>query len=262
MMHTQALEIKNLTKIFIPPLSLTDFGRFHFKRTSLIALNNLSFSLEKGKILGILGPNGAGKTTLLKIIATLILPDQGTVSVGEFTVGKDDKKIKSLIGLVTSEERSFYWRLSGLQNLEFFATLYGLSKNQARLRIKQYFALFGISYENKRFDAYSTGMKRKFAIIRALLHKPELLLFDEPTRSLDYKSSCELQIVIKDIAQGGNTVIFATHDLKEAQQLCNVFMILDGGALKGIGTLDELRKEVGDTKAPLSEIYLKLTDHD
>jgi ABC-2 type transport system ATP-binding protein len=260
-MSNQALEIKNLTKVFIPPLSLGDLARFHFKRTSLTALRNISFSLEKGRILGILGPNGSGKTTLLKIIATLILPDEGTVAVGGYRLGEDDKKIKALIGLVTSEERSFYWRLSGLQNLEFFATLYGLSREQITLRIKQHLDLFGITYENKRFDAYSSGMKRKFAIIRALLHKPEIVLFDEPTRSLDYKSFCELQSIIKDIAKREKTVIFATHNLKEAQDLCNIFMILDKGILKGIGTLDELRKEVEDGSASLSEIYLKLTGH-
>lgn len=256
------LEIEKLTKDFIPPLSFSKLIKLDFKqRRPIRALEDVSFSLKKGKILGILGPNGAGKTTLLKIIATLILPDKGKIRIKDYNLNKEDEKIKSLIGLVTSEERSFYWRLTGKQNLEFFATMYGLDKKRAKARIEEFFDLFKITYQDKRFDAYSTGMKRKFTIIRALLHNPEILLLDEPTKSLDYNSAYELKNFIKNEAQGGKTIIFATHNMDEAKNLCDLFMILHKGRIYGLGTQEELSKRVGCSSKSLPEIYLKLTEN-
>ena len=130
------IELNQVTKDFIPPLSFYKLLRLDFKhRNPIRALEDISFSLNKGEILGILGPNGAGKTTLLKIISTLILPEKGTITVSGHRVGRDDERIKSLIGLVSSQERSFYWRLNGRHNLEFFATMYGLNKKAAKARM-------------------------------------------------------------------------------------------------------------------------------
>ncbi|MBU1863235.1 MAG: ABC transporter ATP-binding protein [Candidatus Omnitrophica bacterium] len=261
-MQNIILKIENLTKIFTPSLSYSDLLRLNFKkRISFKALDGLSFSLEKGKILGILGPNGAGKTTLLKIIATLILPDKGTVMVNGYHLDRDDEKIKSLIGLVTSEERNFYWRLSGMQNLEFFSCLYGLNKKEIKLRIAELCTIFKADYLNKRFDSYSTGMKRKCALIKALLHNPKLLLLDEPTKSLDYNSAYELKNFISNEVQTGASVVFATHNIKEAEDLCDTFMILHHGKIYGLGTLNELRLATTLPNASLAEIYLKVTNN-
>lgn len=229
-----AIEISNLSKNFrkIPALSYIDL------------------ELEKGRSLALLGPNGAGKTTLLKIISTLILSDEGKVMVGGYSVGEDDEKIKNLIGLVTAEERSFYWRLSGRQNLAFFASLYDLDRKQARSRINELLEFFKIDYADRRFDSYSTGMKRKFALIRALLHNPEILLLDEPTKSLDYNSTQEVRELIKKLIRIGKTIIFATHNMEEAQDLCDLFVILHKGRIYGSGT----------PSAGLPEIYLKITN--
>ncbi|MFH2145814.1 MAG: ABC transporter ATP-binding protein, partial [Candidatus Omnitrophota bacterium] len=164
-MKTPVLQLDNVSKTFYPPLSFRDIIRFNFKnKPPAQALDNVSFQLEEGKVLGILGPNGAGKTTLLKIISTLILPDSGKVRVNSYEVNRDDDNIKRSLGLASSEERSFYWRLTGIQNLEFFAAMYGLNKNQARARIKELFETFHINYGRKRFDTYSAGMKRIFLI--------------------------------------------------------------------------------------------------
>jgi len=256
---TFMVEIEKLTKLFYPPPSYSDIVKLRFKhKIPTKALDNVSFSLKRGKILGILGPNGAGKTTLLKIISTLMLPDKGKVIVNGFKTGKDDERIKSLIGLVTSEERSFYWRLTGIQNLEFFASLYGLNGRQTKSRIRRLLELFKIDYANKRFGTYSTGMKRKFALIRALLHNPQILLFDEPTKSLDYNSAQELRMFIKNLAIEGKTILFATHIMEEAQNLCNLFIILHKGRIYGIGALKDLREKIGSVSANLAEIYLKL----
>ena len=255
------LEVEKLTKIFYPALSFTDLAKFNFGRKKPVtALNNISFSLNKGKILGILGPNGAGKTTLLKIISSLIVPDKGEITLGQYTAGKNDNEIKSIIGLASCEERSFYWRLTGNQNLQFFAALYGLNKKQTESRIQELLDIFSIGYQDKRFYSYSTGMKRKFALMRALLHNPEILLLDEPTKSLDYNSACELRKLIKTIANEGKTIIIATHNMNEAQELCDLFMILKKGNIYGLGPLKELSKKTGSQSLGLTDIYLKLTE--
>lgn len=256
------MEVDKITKDFLSPVSFSKLLRLDFKkRKPMRALEDISFSLKKGCVLGILGPNGAGKTTLLKIISTLILPEKGSVKVNGFCVGKDDEKIKSLLGLIVDDERSFYWRLTGRQNLEFFACLYGLDKKSANARIGELLTLFKADYADKRFDAYSTGMKKRFALIRGLLHNPGLLLFDEPTRSLDYASAFNLRNFIKEnlVKAQGKTVIITTHQMDEALGFADLFMILDKGRMRAFGTLDELRKGIKDPAATLSQIFIKLT---
>jgi ABC-2 type transport system ATP-binding protein len=256
------LKVEHITKDFLPPLSYSKLLRFDFKqRKPTRALEDISFSLKKGLMLAILGPNGAGKTTLLKIISTLILPDKGKVSVNSYQLGKYDDKIKSSLGLILDEERSFYWRLTGRQNLEFFACLYGLNKKNAGTRIAELLTLFQVDYADKRFDSYSTGMKKCFALMRGILHNPQLLLFDEPTKSLDYVSAYNLRNFIKEILvkTQRKTVLFTTHQMDEALDFADLFMILDKGRLCAFGTLEELRKKMNDPIATLGQIFRKLT---
>ncbi len=255
------LEVNGLTKDFTPSLSFSKLVRLDFRhRGQTRALEDISFFLDKGRILGVLGPNGAGKTTLLKILATLILPDKGRVGINGCCPGIDDDRIKSFIGLVSSQERSFYWRLTGRQNLEFFATMYSLEN--AKDKIEELFDLFEIDYQDKRFDSYSSGMKQKFALMRGLLNDPGLLLLDEPTRSLDYTTALHLRNFIKEnlVGKKGKTVIFTTHNMDEAMDFCDLFMILHKGRLYAMGTLDELRKKVNNSTAALGEIFVKLTE--
>jgi ABC-2 type transport system ATP-binding protein len=256
------LEVSHLSKDFYPPLVFSQLLRLNFKqRKPVHALRDISFSLPKGRVLGILGPNGAGKTTLLKILSTLILPDKGTVSVHGLTLGKDEEKIKACVGLVLDEERSFYWRLTGRQNLEFFGTLFGLDKVSLGSRINELLELFEIEYADKRFDSYSTGMRRRLALTRAVLHDPALLLLDEPTKSLDFTSSLNLRKFIKEslVRSQGKTAIFTTHVMEEASGLADFFMVLNQGRLCGWGTLEELREKIDRPRASLSEIFLGLT---
>ncbi|MFC1658653.1 ABC transporter ATP-binding protein [Candidatus Omnitrophota bacterium] len=258
------IEIERLSKDFTPPLSFHKLLRLKLRhRKPTRALEDISFSLKKGEILGILGPNGAGKTTLLKIISTLILPDKGTATVKGYRIGRDDQEIKSLIGLVSPAERSFYWRLSGRQNLEFFAAMYGLNKKESNARIRELLSVFHIDYPelDKRFDSYSTGIKQKFALIRALLNNPELVLFDEPTKSLDYKTSSDFRNFIKEdlIKHRGKTVIFTTHHMDEAMDFGGRFLILHRGNALALGTLEEFRSKISNPAAGLGEIFLELT---
>jgi ABC-2 type transport system ATP-binding protein len=256
------LEVNRITKDFLSPFSFRDLVTLNFKnRCAIRALNDVSFCLTKGSILAVLGQNGAGKTTLLKIISTLILPEKGTVKLNGLSLGCDDQRLKDLIGMVGSCERSFYWRLTGQQNLEFFASLYGLSGGPARARIQELCRLFAVDYQDKRFDSYSTGMQQKFGLMRALLHDPELLLLDEPTKSLDYSSAKEFRDLIKKtmVKQQNKTVIFTTHHMDEALDFAGRFMILHKGKVLALGSLEELKEKVKDPGATLGEIFERLT---
>jgi ABC-type multidrug transport system ATPase subunit len=257
------IKIHNLTKNFYPPFSLAQLLRLGLNRPQPVrALGNVSFEVKRAQALGILGLNGAGKTTLLKIISTLILPDTGSVRINGYSVGTDDLEIKSLIGLASSEERSFYWRLTGRQNLEFFACLHGISKKKTRKKIDELFETFRIDYQDKRFDSYSTGMKRKFELLRVLVHDPSILLLDEPTKSLDMRSTVELRSLLKGMIKERRTIILATHDIEEVKDLCDTFMILKKGSVYGFGTLEELRKKLNSPQASLNEIYLEAIKDD
>ena len=256
------LEVSHITKDFVPPISLSGLARLNFRRRFRVrALDDVSFTVPKGAIIAALGPNGAGKTTLLKVISTLVLPDKGTVKINGLSLGKDDDRIKACIGLVTSSERGFYCRLTGRQNLEFFAAMYGLSKARARARIDELSGLFAVTYERRRFDSYSTGMQQKFALMRALLHDPELLLLDEPTKSLDYAAATALRNFIKEVLvkKHGKTVIFTTHHMDEALDFADSFLVLHKGKLFAQGTLGELRLKASRPSASLGELFLSLT---
>lgn len=257
------LEISGLNKSFTPALSFKKLLKLDFHhRQPVQALRDVSFSLEKGKILGILGLNGAGKTTLLKIISSLILPDRGSVSVNGWRLGADDEKIKSFIGLSLSSERSFYWRLTGKQNLEFFAALYDLSPKQANRRINELLDFFEVDYADKRFDSYSAGMQHKFSLIRSLIHDPQLILLDEPARSIDYKTALKIRRLIKDklVKEQGKTLIFTTHNMQEASDFAETFLIMHNGRILSCGTLDELRKKADMPGVSLGDIFLDFTD--
>jgi ABC-2 type transport system ATP-binding protein len=210
------------------------------------ALKGISFSIPRGGIVGLLGPNGAGKTTLLKILSTLIEVDKGSVFVLGDDVTRDSMKIRGRIGLVTSDERSFYWRLTGRQNLKFFATLYSLPSKHAAERIAMLLETLGLTEAADRpYYGYSTGMRQKLAIARGLLSSPELVFYDEPTRSLDPLSAHNIrQWILANVQQFPSTTHFiATNQLNEAEQLCDRVIILNRGEVISDGSISEIRKE-------------------
>ena len=258
------LEVKNITKNFISPLSFKQapFAAF-IKRPVTKALTDITFSLEKGKILSILGPNGAGKSTLLRILSTLILPDKGEFTINGHHCRLNEKGIKSTVGLILDEERSFYWRLSGRQNLEFFAQLYNLKKKEIKTKITELLELFEADYADKRFYTYSTGMKKRFAIMRGMLHNPQILLLDEPTKSLDYGTASNLKGFIKEtlVRKHGKTVIYTTHQIEEASDFADTFLILHKGKISAMGKLEDLRNKANAPEASLDKIFLKLTQN-
>ena len=244
-----AILAERLSKVYVKRRSLPEIAARPFRRAERItALAGLSLETRAGEIFGILGPNGAGKTTFLKILAGLILPTAGRALVGGIDVARHDQAVKRSIGFVTSDERSFYWRLTGLENLEFFGRLYGLSAAQARSIVRSILQVMEMeALADRQFMSYSTGMKQRLAIARALLHDPPVLCLDEPTRSLDPIAAKHLRrFVIERLnRERGKTVLLATHNLQEAEEMCGRLVVLDRGS-PGQGSLHPGRVGTGN----------------
>ncbi|MFH1783725.1 MAG: ABC transporter ATP-binding protein [bacterium] len=252
-----AIEIKNLSKTFIPS------GLPWEKKKAVSALCNLNLEVKEGECFALLGPNGAGKTTLIKILCSLILPDKGEVKIAGHDLNTQDELLKSKIGLVTGEERSFYWRLTGRQNLEFFAAFYNLPPLLIKARIDELAELLGITKQlDNRLQEYSTGTKQKVGIARSLLHDPPILLIDELTKNLDPSSGRNLRNFIKEelVAVQKKTVFFSTHQIPEAETLSDRIAIMKNGSIKACGTLGELRESTHSPKASLYDIFAKVTN--
>lgn len=242
-----AIRIENLSKTYPPSFPrLKKLFRVPLK-PPVEALKNVSFTVETGEIFGLIGRNGAGKTTLSKIIATLVQPTGGAVSIAGFDSVKDEVKVRSLIGLATAEERSFYWRLSCERNLMFFARLYGMREKEARRRIGELFERLNLNeLAKRRFSEISTGNKQKLAIARALLPAPPVLLLDEPTRSLDPLAAADLRDLIGSLENV--SVLLTSHNLSEIEELCSRVAIISKGEIRAVGTPQSLRRSHRQTQ--------------
>ena len=239
---SDAINTINLTKHFPRTSGYRDLLPFR-KKQFVKALNGVSLQVKEGEFFGLLGSNGAGKTTLIKLLCCLVLPSSGTAQVLGNDILKKEQAVRNLVGLVSSEERSFFWRLTGRENLQFFASLYNISGTPAKKRIEELLEMVGLNDEgDMRFQNYSTGMRQKLAIARGLLSRPSLLFVDEPTRSLDPVSAQTVRHFFKErVAKEGKTVVLATHNLNEAEQLCDRLAIMDHGQVIALGTVQELR---------------------
>lgn len=242
-----AISIKDLSKTYPSSFPrLKNFFRLPLK-APVEALKDVSLEIETGEIFGLIGRNGAGKTTLSKIIATLVQPTSGTVSVGGFDSVKDEVKVRSLIGLATAEERSFYWRLSCERNLLFFARLYGMNDGEAKRKIAELFEKLNLTeLAKRRFSQISTGNKQKLAVARALLPNPPILLLDEPTRSLDPLAATEMRALINSLEN--ISVLLTSHNLSEIEELCNRVAIIAKGEIRVVGTPENLRRNHRQTQ--------------
>jgi ABC-2 type transport system ATP-binding protein len=238
-----AVAITNLAKTYpVPFLRLKKLLRRKFK-PPVEALRNVSFNVHEGEIFGLIGPNGAGKTTLTKIIATLVQPTSGQVTVRGHDSVHDDEVVRRNVGLAGAEERSFYFRLTAEQNLLFFARLYGLSGAAARRKISELLALFELEeLRGRRYAELSTGNKQRLSVARAMLANPPVLLLDEPTRSLDPLAAARMRATIKSLAQSdGRTVFLTSHNLAEVEELCDRVAIIGKGEIHALDSPAKLR---------------------
>jgi len=224
---------------------------------SLTAADHVSFNVKRGEILGLLGPNGAGKTTTIRMLATLLKPTEGTASIGGFDVVKNDNEVRNLLGLV-SEKIIMYDRLTARENLWFFGRLYDIPEEVLKRRIDELLGLVQLSnWKSSQVGTFSSGMRQRMNVIRALLNMPEVLLLDEPTLGLDPQSSVEVREFVKKInREKKTTIILTTHMMVEADMLCDRIGIIDHGKIVALDTSSNLKKLVSGVNTTVMELEI------
>ena len=208
------------------------------------ALRQISLSLEQGEVFGFLGPNGAGKTTTVKLLNGMLAPSQGKIRVLDLDPAKQPEKIHALSGVVT-EHAQMYDHMTGMQNLIFYASVFGMPKDQAKSRAEALLSRLDLTEaRDRKLAAYSTGMRQRLSLARALIHRPRVLFLDEPTSGLDPESAQRVNRMIRELAQNeGITVFLCTHQLRYAQEICTRYGLIEEGRLLAAGTLEQLRKQ-------------------
>lgn len=254
------IQVAGLKKSFPRIPGYKDLFFHPFRREKVKALRGVSFEVNRSTCFCLLGPNGAGKTTLIKILATLVLPDEGKAQIAGFDVIKDHKEVKKIIGYAVSEERSFYWRLTGRQNLEFFGILYGIPRSKINERINSILKLTGLQHvADLRFNTYSTGMRQMMSIARALISETEILFVDEPTRSLDPKAAEKMRMFLKKelVEKQGKTLFWASHNLNEVLDYADELAVICNGKIRKKGNLEVLTEK---GRKSLLEVYEETID--
>jgi len=236
------ITVKNLKRIY-----RTTTGVIRRKSKEVIAVDDISFEIKEGELFGLLGPNGAGKTTTVKVLATLLIPDAGEVRVKGMDIVKDANEIRKQIGFIFGGERGLYWRLSGIDNLRYFASLYHVAPDVSKKRIPYLLELVGLEGRgDERVEGYSRGMKQRLHVARTLLHDPDILFLDEPTIGLDPVGAREFREVIGDLQSEKKTILLTTHYMFEADSLCDRVAVIDKGLIVALDTPSALKKHVRD----------------
>jgi ABC-2 type transport system ATP-binding protein len=230
------LEVDQVTKIYPPVRGILRVLMRTASNRPVSALREVSLRVEPGEVVGVVGPNGAGKTTLFRIIATLLDPTSGRVRVDGHDVVSHPDVVRGHFGLLLEGERGLYGRLTGLENLEFFGVMQGMTSSDARGRGEELLGMLGLAYPHHRVFGYSAGMRVRLAIARALIADPPLLLLDEPTRSLDPKASVHAMEMVGELAATGRAVLLASHRLDEVRAVCNRAVVLHEGQVRFDGS--------------------------
>jgi ABC-2 type transport system ATP-binding protein len=263
--ENNALQVTGVTKQFVK----SDGFRWPWKRNGngrkpVVAINRVSFHVERGEVFGILGPNGSGKSTLVRCIATLLLPDEGEIAVFGHDVLREEMAVKRLINRV-SVDASFFKKLTPMENLVYGARLYGLHARDARKRVLEILGRLGLKKESvfQPMEEMSRGMQQKVAIARAFLTKPIVLLLDEPTTGLDPRSKREVQAFVEELRDTHDaTILLTTHDMQEADALCDRIAILDEGQIVALDTPAGLKSLVAGNnghRPTLEDVFMELT---
>ena len=226
----------------------------------LKAVNGVSFTIYKGEIFGLLGPNGAGKTTTIRMLSTVLEPDRGDVAIGGYSTRHNAEAIRNLIG-VCPQELALYEDLSALDNMVFFGRMAGLNGKEARAQAMVHLELMGLAERAKgKVTKFSGGMKRRINLAIALMGHPELLFLDEPTVGIDPQSRNNIYENIEGLRDKGMTILYTTHYMEEADQLCNRVAIIDGGQIIALDTPHQLKSQIGPAdKVTLEDVFLNLT---
>ena len=234
----------------------TTTGAFRRRAKEVEAVRGVSFDVGEGELFGLLGPNGAGKTTTIKMLITLLIPTSGTASVLGFDVVKSAREVRKRIGYVFGGDRGVYERLSGLDNLRYFAELYGVPAREQKRRIAELLDLVGLTgREKERVEGYSRGMRQRLHVALGLLHDPPVLFLDEPTIGLDPVGARELRATIAALAAAGKTVLLTTHYMFEADALCDRIAVIAQGKIVAEGTPQALKAGVAQGRVVEIEVY-------
>ncbi|MGW8289301.1 MAG: ABC transporter ATP-binding protein [Candidatus Bathyarchaeia archaeon] len=222
-----------------------------------VALDKLNLNIRPGELFGLLGPNGSGKTTTIKCLSTILIPDEGRAIVNGFDTQKETTMVRASLGMVVGGERTLYWKLTARDNLTYFASLYKMPRKKAKIRIEELLETFQLSDRaDERLEDYSTGMRQKVAIARALLHDPPILLLDEPTLGLDPGFARQIRSQIRELAEKqGKTVLLTTHYMNEADQLCDRVAFINNGRIVAIDTPNRLKARVKEKEIVEIAVY-------
>jgi ABC-2 type transport system ATP-binding protein len=244
-MHSSAMnaiEVSHLRRTFVSHIGV-------IRRTAreIVAVEDVSFEIEEGELFGLLGPNGAGKTTTTKMLTTLLIPTSGTAAVKGFDVVKDADLVRRQIGFIFGGERGLYWRLSGIDNLRYFASLYNVDPDTTKKRIEYLLEMVGLKGRGEeKVQGYSRGMKQRLHVARTLLHNPDILFLDEPTLGLDPVGAREFRQVILNLQSEKKTILLTTHYMFEADALCDRIAVINHGRIIALDTPGGLKSQVRD----------------
>jgi ABC-2 type transport system ATP-binding protein len=245
-MESEIISVSNLKKYF----------------DEVKAVNGISFNVYRGEVFGLLGPNGAGKTTTIKLLLGLLEPLEGEVKVMGMNPERDEVKIKSRVGYV-SEEPLIFKSLTPKDLFNFIASIRQLDEQEATIKVKEYLdSLEATEYYNQLIATLSHGNKQKIQIIASILHEPDLLILDEPLSGLDAKSVRVVKEILNLHTERGGSVVFSTHIMELAEELCDRIAIINKGKIVGLGTIDELKQQANKLGARLEEVFLRLTEQD
>jgi ABC-2 type transport system ATP-binding protein len=226
---------------------------------TLTAVEELDLEVGAGELFGFLGPNGAGKTTTIRMLVGLLRPTSGTARVAGCDILAEPERAKARIGYVP-DAATLYDKLSAREFLQFSGDLYHVEPRLRDRRIDALLQLFGLKDRDRDFlSGYSRGMRQKVSLAAALLHDPQVLFLDEPTVGLDPQSARQMKDILQDVCKEGKTVFFSTHILEIAERMCTRLAIIDHGRLVAVGSLEELRRQVGSDGQSLEQIFLQLT---
>lgn len=229
-----------------------------YRDADFFSVQNLSLQVHKGEIFGLLGPNGAGKTTLISMLCGLVKPTQGNFSITGLSYKNDSLKIKNLIGVVP-QEYALYPSLTARENLMFFGAMYGIKSTDLKQKVTDSLEQLGLTkFSDKKISAYSGGMKRRVNLIAGLLHNPQVLFLDEPTVGVDVQSRGVIIDYLKQVNTTGTTIIYTSHHLTEAQDLCHRIAIIDNGTVLATNTPAKLIQDTTDA-GNLEDVFLSLT---
>ncbi|MGD6805911.1 MAG: ABC transporter ATP-binding protein [Candidatus Bathyarchaeia archaeon] len=243
MSNAYAVELKNVTKRY----------------NEIVAVNNINLTIPTGEIFALLGPNGSGKSTTLKMLLGLVQPTAGAINVLGIDVSKDPIAVKRQVGYVP-ESPDVYEFLTGLEYLDFIGDVYGISAAEKQQRVNEYLKALQLEgREGDMINSYSDGMKKKIGLISAFLHKPKLLILDEPLNALDPRSARIVKDYLQSLKAQGVTTILSTHVLEIAEAVCDRIGIMYQGQILALGNMAELRQEASLPSSGLEDIFLKLT---